>query len=29
MDYTVITENDISQWNDETGSIYHYPIRVK
>ncbi|WP_196888432.1 DUF3883 domain-containing protein [Aureivirga sp. CE67] len=25
MAFTIITENDISQWNDETGSIYHFP----
>jgi len=23
--YTVIVENDISQWNDETGKMYHFP----
>ncbi|MCB5186143.1 HNH endonuclease [Methylobacillus gramineus] len=25
--FTVITENDISQWEDETGKIYHFPKR--
>ncbi len=25
--YTVITENDKSQWNDETGVLYHFPKR--
>jgi len=25
--YAVITENDESQWSDETGSVYHYPKR--
>jgi predicted HNH restriction endonuclease len=29
MNYTVITENDSSQWNDETGAIYHYPSRYQ
>ena len=27
MGYAVITENDTSQWNDETGAYYHYPSR--
>ncbi len=26
-DYTVITENDESQWEDQTGSVYHFPNR--
>lgn len=25
MQYTVIVENDISQWNDDTGKSYHFP----
>jgi 5-methylcytosine-specific restriction protein A len=25
--FTIITENDISQWNDETGIKYHFPSR--
>jgi len=25
--YTVITENDESQWNDDTGILYHFPKR--
>lgn len=25
MNYTVIVENDISQWNDDTGKSYHFP----
>lgn len=29
MSYTVITENDVSQWEDETGSRYHFPKRYK
>ncbi|MFL5754107.1 MAG: HNH endonuclease [Bacteroidia bacterium] len=29
MAYTIITENDTSQWNDETGAIYHYPSRYQ
>jgi predicted HNH restriction endonuclease len=27
MSYTVITENDVSQWSDKTGSEYHFPKR--
>ncbi|WP_447767583.1 HNH endonuclease [Sphingobacterium faecium] len=27
MKYTVITENDISQWKDNTGKQYHFPKR--
>lgn len=23
--YNVIVENDILQWNDETGKMYHFP----
>jgi predicted HNH restriction endonuclease len=29
MGYTIITENDSSQWNDETGAVYHYPSRYQ
>lgn len=29
MQYTVITENDVSQWEDETGARYHFPKRYK
>src|SRR6266567_5735817 len=25
--FTVITENDISQWEDQTGVRYHFPAR--
>jgi len=25
--FTIITENDESQWNDETGVLYHFPKR--
>lgn len=25
--YTVIVENDVSQWDDQTGSLYHFPKR--
>lgn len=25
MNYTVIVENDVSQWNDDTGKSYHFP----
>lgn len=27
MKYVVITENDVSQWSDRTGSEYHFPKR--
>lgn len=27
MRYAVITENDVSQWSDKTGSEYHFPKR--
>lgn len=27
MNYAVITENDVSQWSDKTGSEYHFPKR--
>ncbi|PTX14117.1 hypothetical protein C8N37_101876 [Sphingobacterium faecium] len=27
MKYTVITENDVSQWKDNTGNEYHFPKR--
>jgi len=23
--YTIITENDESQWDDDTGVLYHFP----
>ncbi|WP_406874901.1 hypothetical protein [Acinetobacter baumannii] len=26
---TVIVENDISQWDDLTGEVYHFPKRYK
>lgn len=26
---TIIVENDISQWNDVTGEVYHFPKRYK
>lgn len=25
MNYAIITENDVSEWNDNTGISYHYP----
>lgn len=25
MTFTIITENDVSQWDDETGTTYHFP----
>lgn len=27
--YAVITENDESQWRDETGEVYHFPSRYR
>ncbi len=27
--FTIITENDISQWNDITGKIYHFPSKYR
>ena len=27
--FTIITENDTSNWDDQTGIIYHFPIRYK
>lgn len=27
--YTVIAENDVSQWEDETGVLYHFPKRYE
>lgn len=27
--YAVITENDISQWDDKTGERYHFPFRYR
>ena len=29
MNYAVITENDESVWDDETGVLYHFPKRYK
>ncbi len=29
MQYVVITENDESQWHDQTGSVYHFPKRYR
>lgn len=29
MKYTVIVENDVSRWNDDTGVRYHFPKRYK
>ncbi|WP_226639873.1 DUF3883 domain-containing protein [Priestia flexa] len=29
MKYAVITENDESKWNDQTGILYHFPARYK
>lgn len=25
--YAIITENDLSQWKDKTGKLYHHPKR--
>ncbi len=27
--FTVITENDVSQWNDNTGVLYHFPNQYR
>lgn len=27
--YIVLTENDESNWEDQTGVLYHYPPRYK
>ncbi len=27
--YAVIVENDISEWEDATGSVYHFPHRYE
>jgi len=27
--HTVITENDESEWGDETGTLYHFPKRYR
>lgn len=27
--YVVITENDVSQYDDDTGTMYHYPSRYQ
>ena len=29
MNYLILTENDISEWDDETGIRYHYPSNYK
>ncbi|PFH86460.1 DUF3883 domain-containing protein [Bacillus sp. AFS088145] len=29
MNYAIITENDESKWDDETGVLYHFPARYK
>ncbi|AZV42018.1 restriction endonuclease [Peribacillus asahii] len=29
MNYAVITENDESKWDDQTGILYHFPARYK
>ena len=29
MAYAVITENDVSSWDDETGAVYHFPNKYK
>ena len=29
MDHIIITENDVSDWNDETGIRYHYPPKYR
>ncbi|MEB2280073.1 DUF3883 domain-containing protein [Lysinibacillus xylanilyticus] len=29
MSYVVITENDESKWDDQTGALYHFPARYK
>ena len=26
---TIIVENDVSQWDDLTGEVYHFPKRYK
>ena len=27
MDYSIIVENDVSDWNEETGKLYHFPVK--
>ena len=27
MYYAIITENDVSNWSDKTGELYHHPKR--
>ena len=29
MDYLILTENDVSEWDDKTGIQYHYPPKYK
>jgi len=29
INYVIITENDESKWDDETGVLYHFPLRYK
>lgn len=29
MNYLVITENDVSQWKDKTGEVYHFPNKFR
>lgn len=29
MSFAIITENDESKWDDETGNLYHFPARYK
>ncbi|MBU8768770.1 DUF3883 domain-containing protein [Cytobacillus oceanisediminis] len=29
MDYAIITENDESKWEDQTGILYHFPAKYK
>ncbi|MDM1530752.1 HNH endonuclease [Myroides odoratimimus] len=29
INYLVITENDVSQWDDKTGEYYHFPSKYK
>ena len=26
---TIIVENDVSQWEDRTGEVYHFPKRYR
>jgi putative restriction endonuclease len=29
MRYVIITENDISEWDDKTGIKYHFPSKYR